>query len=87
MVVFYLGPPLALIVLTTATCASWKRLLGAWAIAVVATVYAFHRASEWGYWAPMVAFLAIGLACAWPGRAEVGIFGDGSTIDPATIDT
>ena len=33
----------------------------------------------------MVAFLAIGLACAWPGRAEVGIFGDGSTIDLATI--
>lgn len=87
MVVFYLGPPLALIVLTAATCASWKRLAGAWAIAVVATVFAFHRSSEWGYWAPMVAFLAIGLACAWPGRAEVGIFGDDSTTDLATIDT
>jgi hypothetical protein len=35
----------------------------------------------------MVAFLAIGLACAWPGRAEVGIFGDDSTTDLATIDT
>jgi hypothetical protein len=86
MVVFYLGPPLALIVLTAATCASRKRLVGAWAIAIVATVYGYHRSSEWGYWAPMVAFLAIGLACAWPGRAEVGIFGDGSTIDLATMD-
>ncbi len=72
---FYLGPPLALIVLTAATCVSWKRLVGAWVIAVVATVFAFHRFSEWGYWLPMVAFLAIGLACAWPGRADVGIFG------------
>ncbi len=86
IVVFYLGPPLALIVLTAATSASWKRLVGAWAIAVVATVFAFHRASEWGYWLPMVAFLAIGLACAWPGRAEVGIFGDGSTIGLAAIE-
>ena len=75
MVVFYLGPPLALIVLAAATCASWKRLVGASAIAVVATVFCFHRASEWGYWTPMVAFLVIGLACAWPGRAEVGISG------------
>jgi hypothetical protein len=86
MVVFYLGPPLALIVLTAATCASRKRLVGAWAIAMLATVYAFHRSSEWGYWAPMVASLAIGLACAWPGRAAVGLFGDGSTIDLATMD-
>jgi hypothetical protein len=88
MVVFYLGPPLALIVLTAATCASRKRLVGAWAIAMVATVYAFHRFSEWGYWLPMVAFLAIGLACAWPGRDAVGIFGKGSTFDLApTADT
>ena len=87
MDVFYLGPPLALIVLTAATCASRRRLVGAWAISIFATVYGFHRASEWGYWAPMVAFLAIGLACAWPGRSEVDIFGDGSTIDLATMDT
>jgi hypothetical protein len=86
MDVFYLGPPLALIVLTAATCASRRRLVGAWAVAILATVYGFHRASEWGYWAPMVAFLAIGLACAWPGRAAVGLFGDGSTIDLATMD-
>ncbi|MGO8871562.1 MAG: hypothetical protein ACLQPH_09215 [Acidimicrobiales bacterium] len=86
MDVFYLGPPLALIVLTAATCASRKRLVGAWAIAILATIYSFHRASEWGYWGPMVAFLAIGLACAWPGRAAVGIFGDASQIDHVTID-
>jgi hypothetical protein len=88
MDVFYLGPPLALIVLTAATCESRKRLIGAWAIAILATVYAFHRFSEWGYWLPMVAFLAIGLACAWPGRGAVGIFGKGSTFDLApTTDT
>jgi hypothetical protein len=86
MVVFYLGPPLALIVLMAATCDSRRRLIGAWAIAPVATVFAFHRFSEWEYWLPMVAFLAIGLACAWPGRSEVGIFGDGPTIDLATSD-
>jgi hypothetical protein len=86
MDVFYLGPPLALIVLTAATCASWKRLAGSWAIAMVATVFAFHRASEWAYWAPMVVFLAIGLACAWPGRADVAIFGDAPQMDPAPID-
>jgi hypothetical protein len=86
MDVFYLGPPLALIVLTAATCASRTRLVGAWAIAILATVYGFHRASEWGYWVPMVAFLAIGLACAWPGRAEVGIFGAAPQIGLAPID-
>ncbi len=85
MVPFYLGPSLALIVLTAATCVSWKRLVGAWAIAVVATVYCFHRASEWGYWIPMVVFLAIGLACAWPGRAEVGISA-APRADLATVD-
>jgi len=86
MVVFYLGPPLALIVLTAATRTSRRQLVGAWAAAIMATVYGFHRASEWGYWVPMVAFLAIGLACAWPGRSEVGIFGEGPTIDLATKD-
>jgi len=80
MVAFYLGPPLALIVLTAATCPGWKRLVGAWAIAIVATVYAFHGASEWGYWVPMVAFLAIGLALAWPGREQVAIFGVGRRV-------
>ncbi len=84
---FYLGPPLVLIVLTAATSGNPKRLVGAWAIAMLATAYGFHRASEWGYWAPIAVFLALGLACAWPGRAEVGIFGDHSTIDLATIDT
>jgi predicted branched-subunit amino acid permease len=87
MDVFYLGPPLALIVLTAATCPSRTRLIGAWVIAVGATVFAFHGASEWGYWTAMVAFLAIGLACAWPGRAEVGIFGDERQILLAVEDS
>lgn len=85
MDVFYLGPPLALIVLSAATRASREKLMGAWVIAIVATVFAFHRASEWGYWAAMVAFLAIGLACAWPGRAEVGIFGAEPQIGPEAV--
>jgi hypothetical protein len=34
----------------------------------------------------MVVFLAIGLACAWPGRADVAIFGDAPQMDPAPID-
>ncbi len=80
MVAFYLGPPLALIVLTAATGPGWKRLFGSWAIAIVVTVYAFHGASEWGYWIPMVAFLAIGLALAWPGREQVAIFGVGRRV-------
>ncbi len=50
MVVFYLGPPLALIVLTAAMSASRIRLIGAWAIAIIATVYCSHRSSQWGYW-------------------------------------
>jgi len=86
MVVFYLGPPLALIILTAATCASRKRLVGASAIAVLATIFGFHRASEWGYWIPMVAFLAIGLAFAWPGRSEVGLCSDPSQIGQVATD-
>jgi len=75
MDVFYLGPPLVLIVLTAATGTSWRRFLGAWIVAMVATVYCYQRASEWGYWVPMVLLLAIGLGWAWPGRSEVGVFG------------
>ncbi len=87
MDVFYVGPPLALIVLTAATCARPTRLIGAWVVAVVATVFAFHRASEWGYWTGIVVFLAVGLACAWPGRAEVGIFGAETQIGLAAVDS
>jgi hypothetical protein len=80
MDVFYLGPPLALIVLVASTQPGWKRLVGALGVAMIATVFASQRLSEWGYWIPMVTFLAIGLACAWPGRTEVGIFGSTSSF-------
>ncbi len=73
MVPFYLGPPLALIVLASALRGSWIRLLGAWSVAMVATAFSFHRFSEWGYWAPLVVLLAAGLAAGWPGLEEVGI--------------
>ncbi len=86
MVAFYLGPPLAVIILTAAIGASRPRLAAAGAVAVLATVFAFHRASEWGYWSPMVAFLAIGLACAWPGRSSVGIGGGSAPVGLAAID-
>lgn len=76
MDVFYLGPPLALIVLSAAACTSSRRLIGAWTVAMIETVFAFHRASEWGYWIPMVTLLAVGLALAWPGRDAFGVRGD-----------
>jgi hypothetical protein len=41
---------------------------------------AFHHLGEWSYWLPMVALLAGGLACAWPGRAA---FGPGPGTRPA----
>ena len=86
MVVFYLGPPLALTILAAAACASRKRLLGTFTTALLATIFAFHGSSEWGYWIPMVAFLAIGLACAWPGRKEVGLSGNSSHTDHVATD-
>jgi hypothetical protein len=73
MVPFYLGPPLALIVLAAALQSSWIRLLGSWTLAMVATAFSFHRFSEWGYWVPLVALLAAGLAAGWPGLGEMGI--------------
>ena len=77
MVAFYLGPPLAVIVLTAALGASRPRLAAVGAVAMVATVFAFHRFSEWGYWVPMVALLAadppVGRGwvsgAKWPGRS------------------
>ncbi len=73
MVSFYLGPPLALIVVVAAARDRTTWLVGSFMTAMVATVVAFHRFSEWGYWTPMVALLAIGLACAWPGREALGL--------------
>ncbi len=72
MVSFYLGPPLALIVLAASLRNQWPRLVAAWTIAVITTVFAFHRFSEWGYWLPMTILLCAGLVCAWPGREALG---------------
>ncbi len=68
MVSFYLGPPLAMIVLATSLRNGWRRLWSAWTIAMIATVVAWQRLSEWGYWIPMVLLLVAGLIVAWPGR-------------------
>jgi len=68
MVPFYLGPPFALIVLAAAAGVGWRRLVGSSVAMGVATVVSFHRLGEWPYWLVLVAGLAAGLACAWPGR-------------------
>jgi hypothetical protein len=68
MVPFYLGPPLAAILLVAASLNSGRRLVGAWAVAMIATVLAFQHWSAWLYWTPIVALLASGLALAWPGQ-------------------
>jgi hypothetical protein len=67
---FYLAPPLAFIVLVASIHCNWPRLLGAWAVALAATVNSFHHVSDWVYWLPMVVSLATGLVLAWPGKAE-----------------
>ena len=66
---FYLGPPLAVIVLAASARTGWRPMVGAWAAAMAATVFSFYHLSEWLYWSPMVVLLGIGLACAWPGRS------------------
>ncbi len=77
MVSFYLGPPLAAIVMVASSLNRWPRMVGAWLTAMIATVLAFHHFSDWGYWVPMVVLLAVGLALAWPGR---GAFGPSGSI-------
>jgi hypothetical protein len=72
MVSFYLGPPLATIVMVAAFRNSWWRMVGAGTVAMVATWIAFHRLSPWGYWTPMVVLLATGLLICWPGRDALG---------------
>jgi hypothetical protein len=72
MVPFYLGPPLAVIVLVATVSGRWWRLGATLAVAMVATWFSFDRLSEWGYWATMVVLLAVGLTLAWPGRAALG---------------
>ncbi len=74
MVPFYLGPPCA------GDCSRsigeeelelgwWWRGCGHGGNAS----FRFDHLSEWEYWLPMVAMLAVGLACAYPGRAALGI--------------
>ena len=67
MVPFYLGPPLAVIVLAAAATIRWWRMIGAFTIAMVATELSYRHTSEWSYWLPMTALLALGLVFAWPG--------------------
>jgi hypothetical protein len=90
MVSFYLGPPLALIVMAAAARNRARWLVASFVVAMVATVLAFHRLSEWGYWAPMVILLGIGLACGWPGREALGFAGrprgEAPTDRPAPAD-
>jgi len=71
MVPFYLGPPLAVIVLAAAATNRWWRLFGAFAVAMAATVLSFRHTSEWAYWLPMTVLLGLGLAAAWPGAVAV----------------
>ncbi len=68
MVPFYLGPPFALLLIASAAAPGWRRLAVTSLAMVAATVLAFHDLGEWAYWLPMVALLATGLVCSWPGR-------------------
>ena len=87
MVPFYLGPPFALLLVAAAAAPGRRRLVVATAAMVAATVLAHHRLGEWPYWLAMVAFLAVGLACAWPGRdAFVGRMTVAATGDPVAGD-
>jgi hypothetical protein len=90
MAPFYLGPPLALILLAASLRSSWPRLLGASSVAIVATVLAFHRLPELAYWGPMVLLLAAGLGLAWPGLRALGFSPRGATgfarVDDLDVD-
>jgi len=66
---FYLGPPFALIVVACATRPQRHRLIVGSGAFFVASLISFHHLSEWAYWTPIVALLALGLASAWPGRS------------------
>lgn len=72
MVPFYLGPPFAILLLAATAAPGRRRLVVSTAAMVAATVLTHHRLGEWPYWLGMVAFLAVGLACGWPGRSAFG---------------
>lgn len=69
MVPFYLGPPFALLLVAAAAAPGRWRLWITGGAMVGAFVLTFHRLGEWPYWLGMVALLAVGLACAWPGSS------------------
>jgi hypothetical protein len=83
---FYLGPPLALILIACALRPGWGRLLTASVIMVVATVFSYHHLAEWTYWLPLMSLLALGLACGWPGRDAFGSPVGSDTTDAETRD-
>ena len=83
MVPFYLGPPFAVLLLAAAAAPGRRRLLVTAAAMVGATVLTHHRLGAWPYWLGMVAFLAVGLACGWPGRRAVD--GTASTPEDAGV--
>ncbi len=82
---FYLGPPLAVILLVAAARPGPWRLPATFAAALVASAVSFHRLSEWAYWTPMVALLAVGLALAWPGRDAFGAVTASCAVDARAV--
>ncbi len=84
---FYLGPPLALILIACAVRPGWLRLSTASVIMVVATVFSFHRLGEWAYWLPLMTMLAVGLACGWPGRDAFRAKSGSDTVDVGVRDS
>jgi hypothetical protein len=80
---FYVGAPLALILIACAVRPGWYRLTVASVVAIVAMVLSFHHLGEWAYWLPLMALLAVGLACGWPGRTA---FGSRSGSGPVAVE-
>jgi hypothetical protein len=69
---YYLVPPAALIVTAAfARQSRWRPTVAALAM-VVDTIFSYHHLGEWAYWVPMVALLAVGLACGWPWTTAPG---------------
>jgi hypothetical protein len=83
MVPFYLGPPFAVLLIAAAAAPGrWRPWIATGAM-VGAFVLTFHRLGEWPYWLGMVAFLAVGLACGWPGPGAFHRAHRGDTADDA----
>ena len=69
---YFLGPPIAVMLVLAATRPRPWRLAATFAVGGLVGVASFHQATEWMYWTPVVALLGLGLACTWPGRAAFG---------------